>query len=335
MSSPLNILLEMGFPTNRAEKALAITGDGNAETAMEWLLAHTDDPDIDEPLSGKESNSGASQPTSGEETGCKRGKTEDDDAPCLAKSLKCDECGKLMKSEADVEFHAAKSGHQNFSESTEEVRALTEEEKKEQLQKLEDRIKQRRLEKEAREKREQIERERMRRKTGQEMTEAKKKLEEEEIKRIADLRRKEKHEEKLARQKILDQIERDKQARREKFGGAPVTTVSDASSSTTTVTTISAASSTSVTATKKEYDQTRIQLRLPDGVALTQVFGVKEELAAVRLYVQMNRTELEGNFSMMTNFPKRVFTADDMEKPLYELGLVPSAVIIITKGQIH
>lgn len=42
-------LLEMGFPANRAEKALRATGNANADTAMQWLFAHMDDPDIDDP----------------------------------------------------------------------------------------------------------------------------------------------------------------------------------------------------------------------------------------------------------------------------------------------
>ena len=40
----------MGFPRNRCEKALHATGNANANTAMEWLFAHMEDPDIDAPL---------------------------------------------------------------------------------------------------------------------------------------------------------------------------------------------------------------------------------------------------------------------------------------------
>lgn len=40
----------MGFPRHRCEKALHATGNLNADTAMEWLFAHMDDPDIDSPL---------------------------------------------------------------------------------------------------------------------------------------------------------------------------------------------------------------------------------------------------------------------------------------------
>lgn len=47
--------------------------------------------------------------------------------------MRCDECLRLFKTNLEVEFHAAKSGHSNFSESTEEKKPLTEDEKKEQL----------------------------------------------------------------------------------------------------------------------------------------------------------------------------------------------------------
>ena len=40
----------MGFPRNRCEKALHATGNSDANTAMEWLFAHMEDPNIDAPL---------------------------------------------------------------------------------------------------------------------------------------------------------------------------------------------------------------------------------------------------------------------------------------------
>ena len=63
------------------------------------------------------------------------------------------------------------------------------------------------------------------------------------------------------------------------------------------------------------------QIRLTNGQALTHVFGAKEQLAAVRLYIQLNRTDGEGAFTLMTSFPRKVFTDGDMEKPLSELGV--------------
>jgi ubiquitin carboxyl-terminal hydrolase 5/13 len=42
-------LQEMGFPANRAEKGLRMTGNNSADVAMQWLFEHMEDPDIDEP----------------------------------------------------------------------------------------------------------------------------------------------------------------------------------------------------------------------------------------------------------------------------------------------
>ena len=42
-------------------------------------------------------------------------------------------CGKVLRNMDDAQFHAAKSGHSNFSESTEEKKPLTKEEKEAQI----------------------------------------------------------------------------------------------------------------------------------------------------------------------------------------------------------
>jgi ubiquitin carboxyl-terminal hydrolase 5/13 len=55
----LNQLLSMGFPTIRCEKALHATGNMDPETAMNWLFAHMEDPDIDEPLVLSQGGSGS------------------------------------------------------------------------------------------------------------------------------------------------------------------------------------------------------------------------------------------------------------------------------------
>ena len=50
----LDQLLSMGFPRARSEKALYTTGNSDSEAAMNWLFAHLEDPDIDEPLTSSE-----------------------------------------------------------------------------------------------------------------------------------------------------------------------------------------------------------------------------------------------------------------------------------------
>lgn len=52
----------------------------------------------------------------------------------------CNECGKKFRSHAQAEFHASKSQHVDFSESTEEIAPLTEEEKQKRLQELREKL---------------------------------------------------------------------------------------------------------------------------------------------------------------------------------------------------
>lgn len=54
----------------------------------------------------------------------------------IAQSLLCNDCGKKFRSQAQAEFHASKTQHVDFAESTEEVAPLTEEEKKAKLEDL-------------------------------------------------------------------------------------------------------------------------------------------------------------------------------------------------------
>lgn len=75
----------------------------------------------------------------------------------------------MFQSQLEVEYHAVKSGHSNFSESTEEKKPLTEEERKEQLRLIEEKMKQKRKEREEKEKKEELEREKRRIQSGKEL----------------------------------------------------------------------------------------------------------------------------------------------------------------------
>jgi hypothetical protein len=59
----------------------------------------------------------------------------DEEGPALQpgeepRSLVCNDCGKKFRSTAQAEFHASKSQHVDFAESTEELAPLTEDQKK-------------------------------------------------------------------------------------------------------------------------------------------------------------------------------------------------------------
>lgn len=75
----------------------------------------------------------------------------------------------------EVEFHATKSGHDSFSESLEEKQPLTEEEKKEKLRLLEEKMRMKRKERETEEKAEALEKEKLRIVSGKAVAEARRK----------------------------------------------------------------------------------------------------------------------------------------------------------------
>lgn len=70
---------------------------------------------------------------------------EEEEGPALqpgeqARSLVCNDCGKKFRSQAQAEFHASKSQHVDFAESTEEIAPLTEEQKEERLAELREKL---------------------------------------------------------------------------------------------------------------------------------------------------------------------------------------------------
>lgn len=114
-------------------------------------------------------------------------------------------------------------------------------------------MKLKRKEREEKEKAEQLEQEKRRIQSGKELLSIKKKFEEDEIRKIAEERRREKEEEKKARQRVKEQIEQDKLARKQKAGNLATTPV------------VIPPVQLSVPATPsqpKDYKETRIQIRL-------------------------------------------------------------------------
>lgn len=204
-----------------------------------------------------------------------------------------------------------------------ERKPLTEEEKKEKMAKLEELRVKKRAERLAKEAEEAKVKEQKRVASGKDMGEIKAQMAEQEIRKMADLRRREKEDDKIAKARVLAQIEADKASRKAE---------KEASKAGAAAKVPAPAPQPAQPAVRKEYTEARLQIRQSNGQAIVHSFGVKEPLAAVRLYVEMNRTDGgAGPVKFMTNFPKKVFTDDDYENTLENLELVPTAVLMITK----
>ena len=159
---------------------------------------------------------------------------------------------------------------------------LTEEEKAEKLAKLEELRKQKKIEREEREKAEAREKEQKRIASGKEMGDIRQSLAEQEIKKMAEQRRREKIEEKEAKAKVLAQLEADKAARRAERESSKNQQPLASSA-------FSPQSQPQPSAVKKDYTEARLQIRQTNGQPIVHTFKAKESLAAVRLYVEMNR----------------------------------------------
>ncbi|GAV02899.1 hypothetical protein RvY_13405 [Ramazzottius varieornatus] len=210
------------------------------------------------------------------------------------------------------------------TESTIKLPPLTDEERKAQAEKLEQRRVQLRIEREENEKKLELEREKQRRSSGKEILEAKEKAQRLEMQQIAEERRREKEEDRKAKERIKNIIAEDRARKKAEEASAKAA----AAGTPLPQPVVSIASFTSPTS-GSSASETRIQVRMLDGKSIVQKFGAQEPLSAVRLYCKMNRQDGEtGDFGFQTNFPMRKFTDEDMDAPLSSLGLVPSATLI-------
>eukprot|EP00794_Sanderia_malayensis_P020414 gene20414-22427_t len=269
----VNCLMEMGFSRERAEQASRETAGQDFQAAVEWMIEHEEDSGgLDEAkfagetgeASGASASAVQTEPSTETNT-----ETTDDVTAMQAQSLVCEECGKQLRSELDAQVHATRTGHQKFAESSAEIKPLTDEEKKEQINLLQQKIAERRKEREEMEKEEAKKREKIRRKTGKELTEAKHRVELAEMKKIADERKREKQEERLLRQKLRQRIAQDRANM--KASSQPSAAVPPQQPIKTETKPQEA----------KEYDSCRIQFRFPNGSTSTCTFKPNDMLSTV------------------------------------------------------
>ncbi|KAF5386336.1 hypothetical protein D9757_006707 [Collybiopsis confluens] len=331
MAGDKDTLLSMGFDSARVEWALKATGNRGLQPAMDHILANES-----KPVPAMDSVS--------ESSGANANDDDDEDAEALrslgvaaegaeAKSIKCSQCGKIFKNTALANYHAEKSGHDQFEESTDEVKSLTEEEKKERLAELRAKMAEKRSVQAVKDAEDAKANENLRRKAGKDIHKIKEELKTKEVIKEAEQRRRDKIDDAKARAAIKAQIEADKKARAEKAAkekalreGRPVEDAGASASASPQVT--SAPSSSGVAG--KDFKETRLQIRMASGgQPYTTTLSSDSPLSAVAEFIAAQTLDVNvDTVTLSQHFPRKAFARSDFTKSLRELGLTPSAVII-------
>lgn len=303
--SILDQLLEMGFDKQRAE--LAVKKSDGLPDAMDWLEKNQD-TDLEELLAE-------------DEAGPNVAKVEGD---ALALSLVCNDCGKKFRSQREAEFHANKSGHDDFSESTEELAPLTEEERKQKLAELREKAKAKRANQAIIDKEEQKRNEQIRQKATKESQDMKEELQRKEQIKEAAKKRQDKLEELEAKKRIKAKIEADKEERRRKAEEAKAAKEGRA------IPAAAPAAPAAVAAPSRpaaNHNEARLRLQTSGGNVM------KTLPAETTLFEVAHMLETENGLAVskfVQNFPRKVFEgAQDFGQTLKEAGLVPSAALIV------
>ena len=297
-----------------SEKALKVTGNSGLQAALDWLEVNGEN----------ESAFSATVTGKGEEKTC----------------LMCNECKKRFKSLEQAELHAARTLHDDFIEAVYEEEekeeenimsddvtpappVLTPEEKVARLNELRAKV----AEKKAIREKELKESEVLRKASSKELEQIKRDMQAREMKKLAEERRMEKIADRQRREEIKKQIEEDRENKKrqieaEKMKMSGISSLDTVPVNITPIIPVAATNSTSA----------RIKIKLPAPqlpIQLTFESPATETFKDLRLRVETdcNKTNVT---ELMQTFPTRLLTMDaDDEKTLNELGLSPSAILIL------
>lgn len=304
MSTDLSNLVDMGFDKQKSE--LALKKSGNLTAAIDWLDKNAD-KSIEEL---KEAEGG------------------DDDNPALeageqARSMVCNDCGKKFRGMSQAQFHAEKSGHDDFAESAEELAPLTEEEKAARLQELRDKLAKKRAGQADEDKAAQRRNEEIRKKHTRENDDVKEELRKKEQIKEQKQKKQEKLDDAAAKKRIKDQIEADKRARKAKADEEKAMRANPDAYNPGAAAAPAAAAAPKVTA---NHSEARLRLQTTGGNVM-KTFPAETTLFEVAHALAEESGVQASSFTQ--NFPKKVWDQGDFGMTLKEAGLAPSAALIV------
>ncbi|KAF7905299.1 uncharacterized protein EAF01_005820 [Botrytis porri] len=316
MSTPSDLqqLLDMGFDKEKAEIAVKKTGGLNG--ALQWL-EDNQDKSIEEIRTAEAAAAPDSDETNPniEPAPLKDGEE--------AKSMVCTDCGKKFRSMMQVQFHAEKTQHENFEQSTEEIAPLTEEEKQQKLVELREKAKEKRAKQAIVDREEAKRNEQIRMKSTKEVSDAKEKLAKDQQIKEAQAKRAEKAADVQAKKRIQEKIAADKEERRLKAEAAKALREGRAPPVPAAAPVAAPAASSGA---PKVHTESRLRLQTATGV-MTKTYPVDTTLFEIS---QQLEAELGSVTSFTMTYPKKTFEGPvDFGKTLKEAGLIPSAVLIV------
>ncbi|SMQ55960.1 unnamed protein product [Zymoseptoria tritici ST99CH_1A5] len=308
MANDLDNLVDMGF--DREKASLALKKSGNLPSAIDWLdkNANKSLSEMQADDAGYEDEAGAPALSAGEK----------------AASMLCNECGKKFRSMAQAQFHAEKSGHVDFAESTEEIAPLTEEEKKQRLEELRQKLAEKRAGQANEDKLANKRNEEIRRKHTKEHDDAKEQLQRKEQIKEANAKKQEKLDDLAAKKRIKDKIEADKAARKAKQEQDKAMRENPDAYNPGAPQAPPAGLAAPAAAKKAGHTEARLKLMTANG-PVTKTFGADTTLFEVAEAVG-NETGTKP-VAFESTFPRKTFGYDDFNLTVKEAGLVPSAVL--------
>ena len=311
--SDLSNLVDMGFDKEKAE--LALKKSGNLTSAIDWLDKNADKSISD--LQAEDAAADAADDKANDNPALEAGE--------VARSMVCNDCGKKFRGMSQAQFHAEKSGHDDFAESAEELAPLTEEEKVAKLAAMRAKLAEKRAGQAEEDKIAQRRNEEIRKKHTRESDDVKEELRKQEQIKEAKAKRQEKLDDAAAKQRIKDKIAADKLARKQKADEEKaMRTNPDAYNP--GAATAPAAAAAAPAKVSVNHAEARLWLQTSSGNVM-KTFPAETTLFEVAHAITEENGVQATSFTQ--NFPKKSWESTDFGMTLKEAGLVPSAALIV------